>query len=138
MREKSPDYSKYWTVLFHRFELLAVDFKFLTCLSLVCRGFWKRNTVCIHFPSISLSLFPSNHFPPKCLRLLHTLTCISPPRKEFLQQRRAAVTLQAWWRGWYNRRNFKLVRERCQAGRPRSLADMKQTPHTPALSIHIL
>lgn len=46
----------------------------------------------------------------KCLWLL-PLTWISPSRKEFLRQRRAAVTLQAWWRGHYSQRNFKLVRE---------------------------
>ena len=59
--------------------------------------------------------FPSPPHPQprrllKCQWLL-PLTCISPSRKEFLRQRRAAVTLQAWWRGHYSQQNFKLVRE---------------------------
>lgn len=50
-------------------------------------------------------------------------TCISPSRKEFLRQRQAAVTLQAWWRGHYSQRNFKLVRELMREVEPAGAGD---------------
>lgn len=64
-------------------------------------------------------------FPPKALKVPQLLppTCISASRKEFLRQRQAAVTLQAGWRGYYNRRNFKLVRGFTREAEPAGAVD---------------